>query len=129
LGIIIASFALFHRLREPEIALAVVGRKNLLREAYAREGRNALFVLPSYQLALTLPTEARVLAMDFNWATKSEVQDPHYAGPVPVMFLFYCRTPLSMRRVEHRTQVRVPRFFPHLRIMLPIPGRERASRT
>jgi hypothetical protein len=56
---------------------------DFLREAYAREARNALFVLPSYQLALTLPTEARVLAMDFNWATKSEVQDLRYAGRVP----------------------------------------------
>jgi hypothetical protein len=56
---------------------------DFLREAYAREGRNALFVLPSYQLALTLPTDARVLAMDVNWATKSEVQDLRYAGRVP----------------------------------------------
>ena len=56
---------------------------DFLREAYAREGRNALFVLPNYQLALTLPTEARVLAMDLNWATKSEVQDLRYAGRIP----------------------------------------------
>jgi hypothetical protein len=56
---------------------------DFLREAYAREGRNALLVLPIYQLALTLPTKARVLAMDFNWATQSEVQDLRYAGRVP----------------------------------------------
>jgi hypothetical protein len=54
-----------------------------LRGAYAREGRNALFVLPSSQLALTLPTETRVLAIDINWATKSEIQDLRYAGRVP----------------------------------------------
>jgi hypothetical protein len=56
---------------------------DFLREAYTREGRNALFVLPIYQLALTLPTETRVLAVDFNWATKSEVEDLHYTARVP----------------------------------------------
>jgi hypothetical protein len=56
---------------------------DFLREAYAREGRNALFVLPSYQLALTLPSDARVLAMDFNWADKSEIEALRYRGRVP----------------------------------------------
>jgi hypothetical protein len=57
---------------------------DFLQEAYAREGRNALFVFPSHELALTLPTEARVLAMDFNlWARVSEVRDLRYAGRVP----------------------------------------------
>jgi hypothetical protein len=56
---------------------------DFLQEAYAREGRNALFVLPSYALALTLPTDARVLAMDFNLWARSEVQDLRYAGRVP----------------------------------------------
>ena len=77
-------FRLVSLSREPEIAPAVVVRKNFLREAYAREGRNALFVFPSYELALTLPTEARVFAMDFNiWARVSEVRDLRYAGRVP----------------------------------------------
>ena len=56
---------------------------DFLREAYAREGRNSLFVLPSSQLALTLPTEARILAIGFNWATKSEIEGLRYAGRVP----------------------------------------------
>jgi hypothetical protein len=56
---------------------------DFLRKAFAEEGRDALFVLPSSQLALTLPLDARVLAMDFNWATESEIHDLRYAGRVP----------------------------------------------
>ena len=36
------------------------------REVYAREGRDALFVLPSQQLAVTLPLDARTIAINFN---------------------------------------------------------------
>jgi hypothetical protein len=56
---------------------------DFLKEAFAQEGRGALFVLPSYQLAVTLPTDARILAIDFNWAMGSDIQDLRYAGRVP----------------------------------------------
>ncbi len=36
------------------------------REAYTQEGRDALFVLPSNQLAVTLPTDARIIVIEFN---------------------------------------------------------------
>jgi hypothetical protein len=36
------------------------------KEIYSREGRDALFVLPSPQMAVTLPTEARVLVIEPN---------------------------------------------------------------
>ena len=36
------------------------------REVYAREGRDALFVLPSQQLAVTLPLDARTIAISLN---------------------------------------------------------------
>jgi hypothetical protein len=55
---------------------------DFLRKAFAQEGRDALFVLPSYQLAVTLPTDARIIAIDFNAATRSEIQNRRYAGRV-----------------------------------------------
>jgi hypothetical protein len=56
---------------------------NFLRDAFTAEGRNAMFVLPAPQLALTLPVKARILAMDFNEATKSGIEDLRYTGRVP----------------------------------------------
>jgi hypothetical protein len=41
------------------------------REAYAREGRDGLFVFPSHQIAVTFPTEARIITI--------ELQDPESA--------------------------------------------------
>jgi hypothetical protein len=55
---------------------------NFLRDAFAAEGRNAIFVLPATQLALTLPVNARILAMDFNFAAKSEIENLRYSGRV-----------------------------------------------
>jgi hypothetical protein len=53
------------------------------REAYAREGRGALFVLPSSQLAVTLPVEARILVTGLNWEPVSTVAGRRYSGRVP----------------------------------------------
>jgi hypothetical protein len=50
------------------------------REGFAREGRDALFVLPSYQIAVTLPTDARIIAM---WDPESEIAGRRYSGRVP----------------------------------------------
>ena len=36
------------------------------RDTFAREGRDALFVLPTLPLAVTLPKEARVIAIDLS---------------------------------------------------------------
>jgi hypothetical protein len=56
---------------------------DFIRKAYAREKRDALFVLPTYQLAVTLPTDARVLAIDLNWETESVIAGFRYSGRVP----------------------------------------------
>jgi hypothetical protein len=53
------------------------------RTAYAQEGRNALFVLPSFQLEVTLPINARAHAIDLNWATELEIKSLRYSGRVP----------------------------------------------
>jgi hypothetical protein len=45
------------------------------REVYAREGRDALFVLPLFgmaQMALMLPVDARILVMNFDLGRESE---------------------------------------------------------
>lgn len=56
---------------------------DFIRKAYVRERRDALFVLPTYQLAVTLPTDARVLAIDLNWETESVIAGFRYSGRVP----------------------------------------------
>jgi hypothetical protein len=50
---------------------------NFAREIYAQEGRDALFVLPSNQLAVTLPVDARILPI-----TQSVIAG-RYSGRVP----------------------------------------------
>jgi hypothetical protein len=52
------------------------------REAYAQEGRDALFVLPGSQLAVTLPADARIIATDLNWQPVSVVAGSLYSGRV-----------------------------------------------
>jgi hypothetical protein len=49
------------------------------RDTFAREGRDALFVLPSPPLVVTLPTEARVIAIDLSWYPERR----RYSGRVP----------------------------------------------
>ena len=53
------------------------------REQYAREGRDALFLLPSSQLAVTLPTPARIIPTGLNWQPVSVVARSRYSGRVP----------------------------------------------
>jgi hypothetical protein len=53
------------------------------RDTFAREGRDALFVLPSPPLEMTLPTEARVIAIDLSWELESETKRRRYSGRVP----------------------------------------------
>jgi hypothetical protein len=53
------------------------------RQAYAREGRNALFVLPTPQIQATLPTEARILTRDIEWGgPAASLPGARYAGRV-----------------------------------------------
>jgi len=55
------------------------------REVYAREGRDALFVLPLFgmaQMAVTLPVHARILVMNFDLEPESEFVG-RYSGRVP----------------------------------------------
>jgi len=52
------------------------------REVYAREGRDALFVLPSYQLAVTFPVDARIIVIDLDYEPESKIAG-HYSGRVP----------------------------------------------
>lgn len=59
------------------------GAIDFTREIYARQRRNALFVLPSYQIAVTLPADARVLVVDLNYeGDRSKISNP-YSGRVP----------------------------------------------
>jgi hypothetical protein len=56
---------------------------DFLREAYARERRDALFVLSSYQLAVTLPVDARIIVIDPDYETESTITTRRYSGRVP----------------------------------------------
>jgi hypothetical protein len=53
------------------------------RDTFAREGRDALFVLPTLPLAVTLPKEARVIAIDLSWESESATKQRRYSGRVP----------------------------------------------
>jgi hypothetical protein len=53
------------------------------RDTFAREGRDALFVLPSLPLAVTLPKESRVIAIDLSWEPESATKQRRYSGRVP----------------------------------------------
>jgi hypothetical protein len=53
------------------------------RQAYAQEGRDALFVLPSYQIAVALPTDARVLIIDLNYEGDKSKVAGRFFGRVP----------------------------------------------
>ena len=53
------------------------------RDIFAREGRDALFVLPSPPLVVTLPTEARVIAINLSWESEFETKQRRYSGRVP----------------------------------------------
>jgi hypothetical protein len=53
------------------------------REAYRREGRGALFVLPSPEIAAALPISARVLALHLDFTPESDIAKLRYAGRVP----------------------------------------------
>jgi hypothetical protein len=56
---------------------------NFARDIFAREGRDALFVLPSLPLVVTLPIEARVIAIDLSWEPESATKRRRYSGRVP----------------------------------------------
>jgi hypothetical protein len=43
------------------------------RVEYAREGRDALFVLPSPEIAVTLPTDARIIAVHLDFTPESVI--------------------------------------------------------
>jgi hypothetical protein len=52
------------------------------REAYGQEGRHALFVLPTYQIVVALPTDARIIVTDFNYDLESKIAG-RFFGRVP----------------------------------------------
>jgi hypothetical protein len=53
------------------------------RAAYAREGRDALFVLPTPQIPVTLPADARILTRDLEWGEPAAARPSlRYAGRV-----------------------------------------------
>jgi hypothetical protein len=56
---------------------------DFVREAYAREGRDALFVLPTPQIPVTLPIEARILTRDIEWGgPAASLPGSRYSGHV-----------------------------------------------
>jgi hypothetical protein len=56
---------------------------DFIRTAYAREDRRAVFVLPSPEIAVALPTGARVIVSQVDFQTESEIANRRYAGRVP----------------------------------------------
>jgi hypothetical protein len=52
------------------------------RELYEREERDALFVLPAYQLAVTLPADARIIVIDLDYVPEATITG-RYSGRVP----------------------------------------------
>jgi hypothetical protein len=57
---------------------------DFVRARYAREGRDALFVLPTPQIPVTLPTEARVFTRDIEWGgPAASFPGSRYSGRVP----------------------------------------------
>lgn len=68
---------------------------NFAREIYAQEGRDALFVLPSPQLAMTLPTDARILPMNLPVPVPREFGGgSRYSGRVPGHLLVLTPEPI-----------------------------------
>jgi hypothetical protein len=51
------------------------------RGTYALEGRDALFVLPSYQRAVTFPVSARIIVIDLNNVPGATIAN-HYSSRV-----------------------------------------------
>jgi hypothetical protein len=60
-----------------------VAAVDFVRKIFALEGRDALFVLPDFELAVTLPIAARVLAIHLNWQTKRDIKRSRFPGRVP----------------------------------------------
>jgi hypothetical protein len=52
------------------------------REAYAQEGHDVLFVLPSYQIAVALPRDARIIVTDPDYDLESKIAGG-FSGRVP----------------------------------------------
>jgi hypothetical protein len=67
------------RTNQPIVSAAAL---EFLNSAHAREGRAALFVLPSPDVALALPRDARVLVRTFDFMTVEEIQRRRYRGAV-----------------------------------------------
>jgi hypothetical protein len=54
-----------------------------VRAAFAREGRSALFVLPSPDVASAFPPGARILSTQLDFESEAKVATRKYAGRVP----------------------------------------------
>ena len=50
--------------------------------SYAREGHDALFVLPSYQIAVALPTDARIIVTDLIYEVTLRGRPPGVGSAV-----------------------------------------------
>jgi Tn3 transposase DDE domain len=64
-----------------------------------------------------------------NWATESEMRDLRYAGRIPGHVFVLMPNTIWMRRREVYIGARGLRFARRLRIILPVPGKERLLRT
>jgi hypothetical protein len=54
-----------------------------LRAAYAQEGRDALFVIPSPEIALALPVGARIIATHLDFTPESDIARLKFRGVIP----------------------------------------------
>lgn len=60
-----------------------VGAIEYARAAFAREGRDALFVLPSPEVASVFPPGARILSTQLDFESEASIAARRYAGRVP----------------------------------------------
>ncbi len=54
-----------------------------LQQEYSREGREALFVIPSPDIVVTMPLEARMIFLEIDSARESRIAALRYKGRVP----------------------------------------------
>jgi hypothetical protein len=88
------------------------------RQAYVREGRDALFVVTSPQIPVTLLTNARIL--NFEGGRQRRVQASDTRVVSAAMSSCFCRT-VSL------TRPRAMQCCQRLQTMLPMPGKGRHS--
>ena len=77
----------YSRTSQPLVAQAAL---DFTRAAYVREDGDALFVLPSPDIAVVFPIGARIMSTHIDFQTEQEIRAMKYEGIVPGRFILYC---------------------------------------